>query len=262
MNITEILDKLRHLTQVSVQNNWLGSSEEIEINDLSFDNLQLMIANEKGYLTWEAGSKVKWLVQKFVIPEQLNGYPLQQLSLRLSLVWWAEIAQIFVNGELVQEGDLFDSLARVLLTYSAQIGEDFLVCLRLVSPGHDIGGLMKSQLIYESDYHTIDPGFMADEIAVLFNYISTFCPEKLYILEETVNNINWNYVHDIHKFNDELMKIRIQLQPFSDSIKQRQFNIVGHAHLDMAWLWTIDETWQVAERNRFKPHIKQVHGKL
>ncbi|MGK7882068.1 MAG: alpha-mannosidase [Crocosphaera sp.] len=248
MNITEIIDKLRHLTQVSVQNNWLGSSEEIDISDISFDNLQLMTANEKGYLTWEAGSKVKWLVQKLVIPEQLNGYPLQQLSLRLSLVWWAEIAQIFVNGELVQEGDLFDSLARVLLTSSAEIGQEFVVCLRLVSPGHDIGGLMKSQLIYESDYNTIDPGFVADEIAVLFNYISTFCPEKLDILEENVNNINWNYVHDLNKFNDELTKMRRELQPFSDAIKQRKFNIVGHAHLDMAWLWTIKETWQVAER--------------
>ena len=24
--------------------------------------------------------------------------------------------------------------------------------------------------------------------------------------------------------------------------------MVGHAHLDMAWLWTVDETWKAAER--------------
>ena len=174
MNITETIDKLRHLTQVTVQNNWLGTSQEIDINDISFDDLELITANEKGYLTWEGGSKVKWLIQKFVIPEALNNYSLQGLSLRLSLVWWAEIAQIFVNGKLVQEGDLFDCLARVLLTCSAQVGQEFLVCLRLVSPGHHIGALMKSQLIYESDYNKIDPGFVADEIAVLDNYFSTF----------------------------------------------------------------------------------------
>ncbi|MDJ0731251.1 MAG: alpha-mannosidase [Crocosphaera sp.] len=248
MKITETIDKLRQLTQVKVQDNWLGTSEEIDINHINFEQLELITANEKGYLTWETGSKLKWLIQKFVIPEELNGYPLQQLSLRLSLVWWAEIAQIFVNGKLVQEGDLFDCLARVLLTNSAQIGQEFLVCLRLISPGHDIGALMKSQLIYESDYNSIDPGFVADEIAVLFNYLSTFYPEKLDFLEERVNHINWNYVHNINKFNDELIKLRQQLEPLSHEIKQRHINIVGHAHLDMAWLWTVDETWEVAER--------------
>ncbi|MGK7955150.1 MAG: alpha-mannosidase [Crocosphaera sp.] len=248
MNIIDIIDQLRDLVQLNVQNKWLGTSEEIDINDLNFDSLKPVAANEKGYLTWEAGSKVQWLVQKFVIPKDLNSYPLQQLSLRLSLVWWADIAQIFVNGKLVQEGDLFDCLARVLLTDSVQIGQEFLVCLRLVSPGHDIGALMKSQLIYESDYNNLDPGFVADEIAILFNYLSTFYPEKLEFLEETVNQINWNYVQNKNKFNGELVSLRQQLHPLSCEIKKRNVNIVGHAHLDMAWLWTVDETWKVAER--------------
>ncbi|MDJ0600562.1 MAG: alpha-mannosidase [Crocosphaera sp.] len=248
MKITETINKLRELVQVNVQDNWLTTSEEVDINHINVDTLELITPNEKGYLTWEAGSKVKWLIQKFVIPEQLNGYPLKQVSLRLSLVWWAEIAQIFVNGKLVQEGDLFDCLARVLLTDSAERGQEFLVCLRLVSPGHDIGALMKSQLIYESSYNAIEPGFVADEIAVLSNYLSTFYPEKLDFLEKKVNDINWHDVYSQNKFNDELSKVRQQLQPLTDEIKQRHFNIVGHAHLDMAWLWTVDETWEVAER--------------
>ncbi|MGK7962616.1 alpha-mannosidase [Crocosphaera sp.] len=248
MKISEIIEKLHQLTQVNVQNHWLGISEAIDINNIEVDKLELITPDNKGYLTWAAGNKVQWLVQKFVIPRDLNGYPLQGLSLRLSLVWWAEIAEIFVNGKLVQEGDLFDSLARVLLTNSAQIGQAFWVYLRLVSPGHDIGALMKSQLIYESSYNTIDPGFVADEIAVLLNYFSKFEPEKLELLEKTLNQINWNNIDDRSNFNEQLLKIRTQLQSFSHDIKQRHFNIVGHAHLDMAWLWTVDETWEVAER--------------
>ncbi|ACB50553.1 putative alpha-mannosidase [Crocosphaera subtropica ATCC 51142] len=248
MKISETIEQLRRLTQVNVQDNWLGTSEEIDINNINVDNLELMTANENDYLIWETGSQVKWLVQKFVIPEDLQGYPVQGLFIRLSLVWWAEIAEIFVNGKLVQEGDLFDSLARVLLTHFAKPGQEFLVCLRLVSPGHDIGALMKSQLIYESAYNTIDPGFVADEIAVLYNYLSRFDPEQLDFVEKSVNNIDWNCVHNRNNFNDELIKVRQQLQPLSDEIKQRHFNIVGHAHLDMAWLWTVDETWEVAER--------------
>ncbi len=248
MKITQTIDKLRQFTQVNVQDNWLASSEEISLSSLNFDNLELMTANEQGYLTWEAGSKVKWLVQKFLIPEQLNGYPLQGLSLRLSLAWWAENAQIFVNKNLVQEGDLFDSSARILLTSSAQPAQEIIVSLRLVSPGHDLGALMRSQLIYESDYNSIDPGFVADEIAILYKYISIFESDELEFLEEKVNNIDWNNIKNFQKFNDELIKIRQQLTTLSNGIKQRNFNIVGHAHLDMAWLWTVDETWEVAER--------------
>ncbi|MDJ0510460.1 MAG: alpha-mannosidase [Crocosphaera sp.] len=248
MNISETINYLRQLTQLDVQNNWLGTSQEIDVNQINFEALELMVANEQGYLSWEAGRQVKWLVQKFVIPQHLKGYPLQGLFLRLSLAWWAEKAEIFVDGNLVQEGDLFDSSARILLTSSAQIGQEIIVCLRLVSPGHDIGALMRSQLLYESDYHAIDPGFVADEINVVYKYISAFEANNLEFLEVTINEINWNYIDNFHKFNSELNKIREQLQPLISKLKKRHFNIVGHAHLDMAWLWTVDETWEVAER--------------
>ena len=43
MNITEIIDRLRQLTQVTVQHNWLGTSEEIDINDIRFDPIVIEI---------------------------------------------------------------------------------------------------------------------------------------------------------------------------------------------------------------------------
>ncbi|MEA5535203.1 alpha-mannosidase [Crocosphaera sp. XPORK-15E] len=248
MNITETIDNLRQLTQINVQHNWLATSAEIDLTSINFAGLELMTANGQEYLIWEAGSRVKWLIQKFLIPEQLNGYPLRGLTLRLSLAWWAEIAQIFVNGNLVQEGDLFDSSARILLTPSVQPGQEIIVALRLVSPSHDLGALMRSLLVYESDYDSIDPGFVADELTVLYNYLSPFETEKLDFLEQEVNKINWTNINNSKKFNDELIKLRQNLQPLSNRIQQRNFNIVGHAHLDMAWLWTVDETWEVAER--------------
>jgi len=48
---------------------------------------------------------VLWLAQRLIIPHDLQGYPLGVI-LRLALTWWAEAAQIFVNGVAVQEGDL------------------------------------------------------------------------------------------------------------------------------------------------------------
>ncbi|MBF2025576.1 MAG: alpha-mannosidase, partial [Oscillatoriales cyanobacterium C42_A2020_001] len=42
--------------------------------------------------------------------------------------------------------------------------------------------------------------------------------------------------------------LRQTLLPLAEPLKQRQITLLGHAHLDMAWLWTVAETWKAAER--------------
>lgn len=72
------------------------------------------------------------------------------MDLRLFLTWWAESAQIFVNGQLKVEGDLFDSSCRLLVTENVKPHQEFLITIRLISPNHDIGGLMISRCVYEA----------------------------------------------------------------------------------------------------------------
>ncbi len=196
-----------------------------------------------------------WLGQRFVVPQDLQGYPLAGLSLRLLLTWWAQSAQIFVNGQLVQEGDLFDSSARVLLSSSVVSGEEITVALRLVSPGHDIGALMRSQTVYEAatDDH-IDPGFVADELDVLQRYQQAFAPEQLDVLVAAVAKIDWEALSNGQRFEQSLSTLRQNLnslggqqQPISLP-NHRCIHMLGHAHLDLAWLWTVSETWKVAQR--------------
>lgn len=118
--------------------------------------------------------------QKFSVPENLHNFPLTGLSLRLALVWWADAAEVYVNGKLILTGDLFDASPRVLLSSSVTPGEEFTIALRLVSPGHCDGALMRSLAIFEStDYNYFDPGFIADELAVTEILLENFAPEKL-----------------------------------------------------------------------------------
>ncbi|MBF2020440.1 MAG: alpha-mannosidase [Hydrococcus sp. C42_A2020_068] len=248
VTIAQTQEKLRQLTQIDVQTSWRYASEDLSVEAIDPSNWQLAQPNEKGYLCWSSGRQVQWLVQQFIIPQDLQGYPLEGLVLRLVLTWWAEQAQIFINGKLVQEGDLFDSSVRLLLTPSAKPGEKITVALRLVSPGHDIGALMRSQLIYEKNQNPIEPGFVADELTVLHKYLETFEPEKLNALATAIQQIDWNVVCDAEKFDRCLSTLRQTLQPLAASIKKRCFHLLGHAHLDMAWLWTTSETWEVAQR--------------
>ncbi len=253
--IEQVIAKLRQLVELEVQQTWRDITLLSIINlsnnlaRINLQECQTALVNNQGYIVFPQGSQTKWLAQKIIIPQTLNDYPLSGLNLRLVLTWWAQSAQIFINGKLVQQGDLFDSSARVLITDDAQPGQEYLVTIRLVSPNHDIGALMRSHLIYEKSHLAeIDPGLVADELSVLFKYISQFEPEHLDVLAAALDKFDWRNLENANRFVYDLADLRSSLLPLAKNIKQRCFNLLGHAHLDMAWLWTTAETYEVAER--------------
>ncbi|MDF5720844.1 MAG: alpha-mannosidase [Rhizonema sp. PD37] len=248
--ILAAIDKLRSCCQVNIQECWRFLETDLTVAELSEQNVlewgtsQL---NHKGYVTWAGGQKVLWLVQKVIVPQNLQGYALQGLSLRLALHWWADSAQIYVNGKLVVEGDLFNCSPRVLLSSGVTPGEELLVALRLVSPSHCDGALVKSQLLYEStDGDRPDAGFVADELAVMQRYLE-FEPENLDVLlqaTEEIMNIGTEEAEELEKtflaVREKLLKSKIQTP-------KSKIYLLGHAHLDLAWLWPVNETWNAAQ---------------
>ncbi|MGP1374671.1 MAG: alpha-mannosidase, partial [Almyronema sp.] len=254
--ITATLHRLRHLSQQDIQAQWHQSQQEGNIADLaqceSWANWAIAPLNQRQHIAWQQGQQVLWLCQTLTIPAALNGYPLEGLTLRLGLTWWAEQADIFVDGERVQQGDLFDCFTRLCLTPAAQPGQQFQVALRLVSPGHDPGALVRSQLFYELPHSPAqacpEPGFVADELAVLQSYLRQFDPPSLALLAEATELINWQAVEQRDRFQQSLAQLRDRLLCFSPWLKQRQIHCIGHAHLDLAWLWPIADTWDAAQR--------------
>jgi alpha-mannosidase len=245
--------RLRELTQCDRQVNWFMSFEDaaasIQCDPSQWQIWQPVVLNDRQHIAWPAGRQVLWLGQVIVMPEVLAEYQLVGFTVRLALTWWAEQADVYVNGELVQQGDLFDISARVLLTEAMAPGEAIAIAIRLVSPGHDAGALVRSQLICEPTVgDLIDPGMVADELAVLQTYISAFCPERLETLVTSIEEIAWKMRGNTDTFNQSLQQLHHILTPLGQWLKQRRINWIGHAHLDLAWLWPVAETWQAAER--------------
>lgn len=245
--ILNIIDRLHQLVQIDIQENWYYLDQDSSIEYIDLKQAKPVQLNDKQYIIWSSGQQVQWLIQKIILPSSLKNYPLKHLTARLILTWWAEDAKIYINGTLVQEGDLFDSTTRLLLTNNVIPGQEIIIALRLVSPEHDFGALMRSLLIFENP-NFIDPGFVADELNVLYNYLKAFEPDKIENLALALNQINWNLVLKQYEFNQALLEIREILQPLAKNLKERQVHLLGHAHLDMAWLWPIKETWDVAQR--------------
>ncbi|MCY7284188.1 MAG: alpha-mannosidase, partial [Cyanobacteria bacterium CAN_BIN43] len=243
-SLSAAIAQLRSLTQVSVQPFWHQCFLDLSIAEAlqaSRDDWTTAALNARDHIAWARGQQTVWLGQEIIVPTTLQGYPLEGFELRLSLTWWAETAEIFVNGERVQEGDLFDHSARIVLSNAVQPGEAIAVLIRLVSPGHDEGALVKSLCVYERAEQSVDscpePGFVADELAVLQEYLTQFLPERLEEFIETVAQINWAEVGDRPKFDQSLTTLRQNLLPLSVEIKRRSIQLVGHSHLDLAWLW-------------------------
>ncbi|MEG4516291.1 MULTISPECIES: alpha-mannosidase [unclassified Microcoleus] len=362
-NISATVEKLRRLSQVEVQSGWRYCDSDSAVSSVNICNSPVAELNGKGHIAWPSGKQVLYLGQKIVVPDNLHGYPVVGLRLLLGLTWWAEDAQIFVNGELVGQGDLFDFADRVLLSSSANPGDEFLVILRLVSPGHDKGALVRSICLYEAaDSSCFDPGFVAAELEILQNSLSrnlenvnsqylsteTIASRPRFVKGKTLKSeidlamdlIDWSAVGDREKFDRSLSVLRHNLlgylRAFSGDVdegtaedtegaeggrreevsdvgensnstsiyigesgEQTSFSgdldegtaegaegaeggrreevsevgengkatsiyigeigdrtsiytgkiyLVGHAHLDLAWLWPVPETWQAAQR--------------
>ncbi|AFY60066.1 alpha-mannosidase [Synechococcus sp. PCC 6312] len=242
------IQNLRGLVQQSVQTGWQmgnGAWSALEANDpLQWRAQPLVTLNEKNHLAWDGGRESRWLGQVIQVPEQ-SEYDLTGLVVRLGLTWWAEVASVYVNGELVQAGDLFDHSARIVLTPTAQAGNRFWVTLHLISPGHDPGALVRSNLIFESATE-IDPGFVADELETVSLFASELEPDRLLEINSYLQRLD--HCKTRSEYDSQLDVLHKLLVGISQPIHTYQINLTGHAHLDLAWLWPITETWEVAER--------------
>jgi alpha-mannosidase len=256
--IKNAASRLRLFSQRDVQKKWQqwgGDRPPTEAyNPSEYLNWAPVALNEKGHIPWPAGRQDLWLGQVFRMPRTEFKYPCQGLIVRLALTWWAEKAEIYVNGQLVQEGDLFDCSARVVLTESLVPETEVSVLIHLVSPNHDSGALVRSLRIFEPPTTTvgetqrIDPGILANELEVLRIYLEAFQPDALKTVVDAFQDMAWPFNHELEQCELDWRNLRLKLQPWGDWLKQRQINWIGHAHLDLAWLWPVAETWEAAER--------------
>ncbi|MFZ4641160.1 MAG: alpha-mannosidase [Nodosilinea sp.] len=246
------LTRLRQLSQMDVQSDWHRAPESWNGPSPWGEqaaNWPRSPLNQRRHITWEGGGKSLWLYQCFTWPERLQGYPLEGLSARLSLRWWADQADLYRNGVQVHRGDLFDCWTRLLICDQVRPGETVEMALHLISPGHDQGALVKSQICFEATRaDELEPGFVADELAVLATYLQAFQPDQMPRLEQALTTIAWPHLGDRPSFDQSLGQVRRSLQDFSPWLKQRTIHCLGHAHLDLAWLWPVAETWAAAIR--------------
>ncbi|MFM8605912.1 MAG: alpha-mannosidase, partial [Cyanobium sp.] len=165
----------------------------------------------RGLLIWPRGGQ--WRELRLLLPSAWSDLNPQQARARLVLRWWADAAELRVDGERVHQGDLFDTACRWQLPARWWHGEALELELRLRSPLHDDGALIHSRIELEP----LDP---ADPLGLLDPLVA-----------------------ELESLRREHGATAMPAGPGAGWV-----HVLGHAHLDLAWLWPVADTWQAAER--------------
>ncbi len=163
----------------------------------------------RGLIIWPRGGQWRQLQLRCPCPQEWRPLAAGARA-RLVLRWWADRAELWVDGQRVHSGDLFDTACRWPLPERWWQGEPLDLELRLRSPLHDDGALMTSRIELEP----LDP---ADPLGLLGATAA------------------------------ELGALR-RAHGHGEAPGEGVLQVLGHAHLDLAWLWPVADTWQAAER--------------
>ncbi|MFM7269357.1 MAG: alpha-mannosidase [Cyanobium sp.] len=167
----------------------------------------------RGLLIWPRGGQWRQLQLRLLLPPAWSDLNPQQARARLVLRWWADAAELRVDGERVHQGDLFDTACRWQLPARWWHGEALELELRLRSPLHDDGALIHSRI-------ELEPRDPADPLGLLDPVVA-----------------------ELESLRRQHGASATPAGPGAGCI-----HVLGHAHLDLAWLWPVADTWQAAER--------------
>jgi len=198
---------------------------------------------------WEGPETQAWYRRQFVIPTQVGGVGITgtRLTLRFAV---DDDAEVFVNGQ--SRGTFHWDQGEVVLTESAQPGETVLVALRAIN-GPVYGRLMSASM----GYGLFEP--VRDEIEAHRRRLA-FCgrlvsapraaarrQEYQQALERAARELDLTSAAfaEPRRLRASLERSREALRPLSELAKEYSLYLVGHAHIDMNWLWLWPETKEV-----------------
>ena len=217
--------------------------------------------------SWKMGSPefewgqepLAWLRKTIVIPERIGGMPVTGSKVILN-VGIDDDGECWVNGELKQKFHWAD--CNVGLTENAQPGEKYVIVIKGINAGGP-GRLLSASLEYSAlnDIREQTSMLAADLEATKFlvGLETDTSKQESYrkALDAAVGVLDMTALEkgDKQAFIASLSKSRKQLEPISKMAKEYVVHLIGHAHIDMNWLWLWPETVDVC-KNTFTSVLK------
>ncbi|MDO8587799.1 MAG: glycoside hydrolase family 38 C-terminal domain-containing protein [Armatimonadota bacterium] len=198
---------------------------------------------------WE-GEHIAWFRGRITIPETVVGIPTKG-SLVQFRAGVDQDGQAFVNGQLRQH--FWRDHCSVVLAEESEPGQSFLVALR-GSRHQEQGEFLWSLLhigaveaaIPDVQDYILDFRFGEQLLTVAKADVRGKLERALTASTEHLD-IDALESGDIDAFRKSLAPAQAALKPVADFSKKFACHLVGHAHIDMNWLWLWPETVEVCQ---------------
>ncbi len=216
---------------------------------------------------WKVGSpefewgreRIAWLRKTITVPQRVGGAKVAGSKVTFC-AGIDDDGECYVNGKLVQS--FHWTQCRVVLTENAKPGETFLIVLKGINhqgPGRLLHAHLEISSVEEMRSNAaafvqdiemcrrVIDGEKDDARKASYQKAVTDAVASLDIpaLERS----------DTQAFTASFERARKALEPLSGAMKQYVVDLVGHAHIDMNWLWLWPETIDVC-KNTFSTMLR------
>ena len=182
-----------------------------------------------------------WLKNRITIPEEIMGIKIKDSRVHLQLLF-PRGGEIFVNGKSIEKKESWFDLD-FALTKSANPGERFTVAIK-AGKGKGLAYIWKSQLFIQVIENVI---FQLETLFNEFKLVRNLLKwnsevRKKYssLLSAVLTQLKIELLEErkIKEFISSFEQAMKTLSPLSREVKKFTIHLIGHAHLDMNWLWT------------------------
>jgi alpha-mannosidase len=194
---------------------------------------------------WSSDNTAAWYRKRVVVPRgdlDLSGAPLELM------VQVDDDGELYVNGELKRKFHWDEG--RVVLTETARPGEEFLVAVRVINQGGP--GRLRGATLSCPRLEPVRPAATAAaaELQMALNLArapGAGSPTLMTAVDAASRRYDLAALArgDEATFTASALAAREQLAPLAAVARQYTLHLVGHAHIDMNWLWLWPETVEV-----------------
>jgi len=241
----------------------------VPLRDWKFQSADIAGAEKREFddSTWQAASpdfdygqvRTAWIRKTIVIPDEIGGFPVKgsKVTFRAGI---DDDGQCYVNGELRQEFH-WDG-CQVVLMENAQPGDRFVIALKATN-GPGSGRLLFAELEFGMfDDMRAQVGQLISDLEAGKRLADREGDEKLRmsywnVIDKAAASLDMAALGDGDKqaFMTSVSTAEKELLPLGQILKDYTVHLIGHAHIDMNWLWLWPETVDVC-KNTFRTVTK------
>jgi len=190
-----------------------------------------------------------WLRCRITVPENVSGIPIKGSKVKLFSYVITTGAEVYVDSKLVLSADYWTELRGPMIVLSENVkpGETYVVAVKLYPCTEPIG-IPEFNVTYSN---VEDVLFELDAFMEELKFASLI-PGGGEAVEKVAEEFDVRVFSESYdRLLAEIEKARSKLSHLSNEVKKFRVHLVGHAHIDMNWLWSWRDTIETI-KNTFK----------